>query len=351
MKSKKYILCSLIFIALVTKTFAEILLPDPSIFFDKGTYYLIGTDTKIVPEKTDEQLYPFYKSKNLIDWTCRDAEGKFTYLADKKDLEGICSFWAPQLFKHKNKYYLAYCSSPKENTFILNISIAQADSMDGKFKQMSNLTIDKIEIDPFVFIDDDGTPYLFFVYWRDGGGIHVRKMTPDFKNFVGKLKRCVRVDRDWERKPLPPEFVEINKTLKQQFPKDRVLSDYYNAGESTAEGPTVIKRGGKYVLFYSANDYRSPDYCVGCAVADSPMGEWKKIQDYPIISREKTGLNGSGHGDIFTDENEQLWYVFHAHHSNIRISPRRTVIIKLIETFGSDGYPRYEIDYSSMRLL
>ncbi len=330
---------------------AEILLPDPSIFFDKGNYYLIGTDTKIAPEKNDAQLFPFYKSKNLTDWTCRDENGKLIYLADKKDLTGICCFWAPQIFKRDSKYYLAYCSSPKKNTFILNISIAQADSMNDKFKQISNLTIDNAEIDPFVFFDDDGSVYLYFVYWKNGGGIHVRKLSSDLKSFDGNLKRCVKVSQDWERKPLPKEFEDLNEKLKKSVPKGVVLGDFYNASRNTIEGPTVIKRGGKYVLFYSANDFRSPDYCVGCAVADSPMGEWKKCQDAPIISRENTGFNGSGHGDIFTDAQGQLWYVFHAHHSNIKISPRRTAIVKLVETFGEDGYPRYKINYASMRLL
>ena len=329
---------------------AEILLPDPSVLFDNGTYYLIGTDADVVPDKMVNQIFPLYKSKDLIDWTCRDTEGKFMYLADKKDLYGVSRFWAPQMFKHGDKYYLAYCSSAKDDKLEMYISIAEADSAEGKFKLISRLAIEGMEIDPFIFFDDDGSAYLYFVYWR-GHGIHVRKLTADLKSFDGELRRCVYVDRDWERKPLSADFNKINEKLKRKPQKDSLLGDFYNASTATAEGPTVIKRGGKYVMFYSANDFRSPDYCVGCAVADSPMGEWKKLQDYPIISRDKTGLNGSGHGDVFTDSDGQLWYVFHAHHSNIRIPPRRTAIVRLVETFGSDGYPRYEIDYSSMRLL
>ncbi len=344
------IFCSLFFAVSALRVSAEILLPDPSILFDGGIYYLIGTDTQVVPDKEDNQIFPLYKSKDLIDWSCRGSDGKFLYLADKKDLYGACRFWAPQMFKRGGKYYLAYCSSAREDKLEMYISIAEADSAEGKFKLMSRLAIEGMEIDPFVFADDDGSAYLYFVYWR-GHGIHVRKLSPDLKSFDGKLRRCVYVNRDWERKPLPTEFDEINKELKSKPQKDSLLGDFYNASSATAEGPTVLKRGEKYVMFYSANDFRSPDYCVGCAVADSPMGEWKKLQDYPIISREKTGLNGSGHGDVFTDADGQLWYVFHAHHSNIRVSPRRTAIVRLVETFGEDGYPRYEMDYSSMRLL
>jgi beta-xylosidase len=104
-------------------------------------------------------------------------------------------------------------------------------------------------------------------------------------------------------------------------------------------------------LFYSTNDFRSPDYRVGVAVADSIFGPYKKLQNAPVIARENTGLNGSGHGDVFFDDKGHMWYVFHAHHSNIEISPRRAVVVKLIETVGKDGYPRYKIDYKTMRLL
>ena len=112
-----------------------------------------------------------------------------------------------------------------------------------------------------------------------------------------------------------------------------------------------MKRHGKCVLFYSANDFRSPDYCVGAAVSDHPLGPWKKLQTGAVLSREHTGLNGTGHGDVFFGQDGNLWYVFHAHNSGIRVSPRRTGVIRLVETVGEDGYPRYAADPLSMRLL
>ena len=46
-----------------------------------------------------------------------------------------------------------------------------------------------------------------------------------------------------------------------------------------------------------------------------------------------------------------MWYVFHFHNSPERVSPRRTAIIRLIEKFDSRGYPHYEADKSSLRIL
>ena len=97
--------------------------------------------------------------------------------------------------------------------------------------------------------------------------------------------------------------------------------------------------------------FRSPDHCVGVAVADTPLGPWRKLQSRAVLSREDTGFNGTGHGDVFVGQDGMLWYVFHAHHSSIRVNPRRTGVIRLRETLGSDGYPRYEADRVTMRLL
>ena len=75
------------------------------------------------------------------------------------------------------------------------------------------------------------------------------------------------------------------------------------------------------------------------------------MQSGPVLSRAQTDLNGTGHGDVFFDGVGDMWYVFYAHRSEIRISPRRTGVIRLIETVEKDGYLRYKADEPSMRLL
>lgn len=312
---------------------AEILLPDPTIYAEDGTYYLTGTGDDA------NGAFPVYESKDLDQWK------KIGNAVDAKNLSGDKWFWAPQIFKHVGKYKIAYCAFDERGKKHF-LAVAESDRPDGGFKNSKILKSDaNFEIDPFIFADDDGRVFAYFVHWKGKfGGICVQELSSDITKRVGAIKTLLKTDRDWERKPLPKEFKELNKNIEGEWEK-------FHASRATAEGPTVIKRKGKYVLFYSANDFRSPDYCIGVAVADSPLGEFKKLQDAPVISREITGFNGSGHGDIFFDNNGGIWYVFHAHHSNIRVSPRRTAIIKLIETFDSDGNPHYKADYSTMRLL
>ncbi len=327
-------------------SYAEILLPDPTIFFENGVYYLTGTGVE------NESAFPIYHSKNLETWSNLKTDGKKFYSAKKKDIFGEKNFWAPQIFKKDGVYYLAYCafgkaSEKKKSTHYL--TIAKADKLSDGFKEYVVWKDFPREIDPFIFFDDDGKIYMYFVHWDGKNGIYVQELSNDLKNRIGKMRICVFNEKDWERKPLTEEFNSLNKKHKSEDPNFPDSQIYYSNNVVT-EGPTVIKRNGKYILFYSANDYRSPDYCVGYAVSDSPFGPWKK-HNAPIIIREITGLNGSGHGDVFFDENGEMWYVFHAHHSNIRINTRRTAVIKLEESFDKDGFPIYKAVYSTLRLL
>ena len=330
----RFYICALFFCLLNAAARAEILLPDPTIFFENGTYYLTGTGAHM----KSGRAFPLYKSKDLVSWQ------QAGHLLDIRSGFGECDFWAPQIFKNKDgTYELLFCAkgkpdfSEKVGRFV---ACAKSDKID--FKNARALKTDVFyEIDPFLFVDDDSQLYLYYTR----GPIYGVKINSKFER-ISEVKKLLGVTLDWERKPLPDEFKALNEKIDPGK-----LWDRFHHSRGVSEGPTLIKRGGKYVLFYSANDFRSPDYCVGVAVADSPLGDFKKIQDGPVISREIVGFNGSGHGDIFFDKNGAMWYVFHTHNSNIRIHPRRTAIVKLIETFGEDGYPRYKADASSLRLL
>lgn len=82
-------------------------------------------------------------------------------------------------------------------------------------------------------------------------------------------------------------------------------------------------------MFYTANDFRNPDYAVGYATATSPYGPWKKSNHSPIISKHLLEVNGTGHGDFFKDKKGKLWYVLHTHFNDSATAPRRTAMIKV----------------------
>ena len=282
--------------------FGQIHLADPTIFQDGDTYYLYGTSPQ------SGTGFWVYQSKDLKNWEgpCGANDG---YALSIGESWGTWGFWAPQVFKHNGRYYMAYTANEQ-------IAIASADSPLGPFRQDQPhmLPANIRQIDPFVFFDGD-TPYLFHVRLLQGNRIFVSEMTPDLQSLKEETTRqCIVAEQPWEN------------TDRRDW--------------SVSEGPTVVKMGKTYYLFYSCNDFRNPDYAVGYATAKSPLGPWKK-QKQPIISRTLVGQNGTGHGDLFQDAQGQWQYVMHTHDSASNVSPRRTAIITL-EQHGKKWLARPE---------
>ena len=113
--------------------------------------------------------------------------------------------------------------------------MAVADKPTGPFKDpLGKPLIARSEhacqvIDPMVFIDDDGSAYLYF----GQGNCNVVKLNEDMISF---------------------DPSQVN----------RITPKGYN------EGAFVIKRNGVYYLMWSSHDTRDPRYCVNYATGPSP---------------------------------------------------------------------------------
>ncbi len=285
---------------------------DPTIFLDKGTYYLYGTSS--------EQGFLVCQSKDLKNWTGPTGKTNGFALA-KGDSYGSKGFWAPQVFKIGKIYYMAYTADE-------HIAIAQSDSPVGPFRQKEIKALSGVgkQIDPFVFRDTDGKFYLYHVRLTQGNRIFVARMKDDLLDILPEtVKECITATQDWEN------------TAKTNWP--------------VTEGPTVVKKEGLYYLLYSANDFRNPDYAVGYATSKSPFGPWKKSDKNPIISRNLLKINGTGHGDLFTDKKGNMHYVFHTHHSNTKVSPRATALVNIKFVKDSSNAFQLVIDPSSFHFL
>lgn len=269
-----------------------IYLADPAIFFNEGTYYLYGTSGH-----DSGQGFEVYTSTDMEAW--EGPKGAINgYALRKEDAFGDKGFWAPHIFQHEGQFYMAYTANE-------NIAIATSDSPLGPFTQTNKepLAGSVRQIDPFVFMDDDGKKYLYHVRVSNGNRLFVAEMTDDlFAIKPETLQECITAEEGWE--------------------------DTQNVEWPVVEGPSVLKHNGLYYFVYSANDFRNPDYAVGYAVSDSPYGPWEKSAANPILSRQDIGHNGTGHGDFFQDEQGGLYYVLHTHFSANQVSPRRTAVIK-----------------------
>lgn len=274
----------------VQKDTQVIHLADPTIFSYKKNYYLYGT-----VEGNAGNGFLVYVSGDLRKWKISGKNGG--YALKKGAAYGTSGFWAPQVFFYNNRFYMAYVANE-------NIAIAESNSPSGPFTQTMKepLTATVKQIDPFVFIDDDGKKYLYHVRLTNGNKIFVAEMTDDFSSIKPEtLKECITATEQWE-----------NTT---------------NALWPVAEGPSVLKYKNIYYLFYTANDFRNPDYAVGYATSNSPSGPWIKHSANPVLNKKMIATNGPGHGDFFIN-NSQLLYVFHTHNSKTKVGPRRTALMK-----------------------
>ncbi|MEO8547847.1 MAG: glycoside hydrolase family 43 protein [Sphingomicrobium sp.] len=78
------------------------------------------------------------------------------------------------------------------------------------------------------------------------------------------------------------------------------------------EGPFVTLQQGRYWLFYAGNDFASPAYGIGVAVADHPLGPYTK-QTEPLLksTREWTA---PGHASVAPGLDDEPQLFFHAFH-------------------------------------
>jgi hypothetical protein len=78
------------------------------------------------------------------------------------------------------------------------------------------------------------------------------------------------------------------------------------------EGPFVTFQQGRYWLFYAGNDFSTPSYGIGVAVADHPLGPYTK-QGEPLLRSTSEWL-APGHASVAPGLGGQPQLFFHAFH-------------------------------------
>jgi xylan 1,4-beta-xylosidase len=300
------ILCCLILFSslqIYSQEKKEILFADVTIYVEGGKYYLTGTKGGKGPEG-----FSVLESTDLRNWIIPKGskESLGMILTKGSHTFGTTGFWAPQIVKTNNGYYLTYTAN--EQT-----ALARSNTLTGPYVQEKIGVIDSSakNIDSYIFRDDDGKYFLYHVRFDNGNYLWVGELDLEKGNIKpGTLKKCFSQTESWEATP------------------------NYQSGP-IMEGPTVVKLENKYYLFYSANHFKNIDYAVGYAVADSPCGPWIKQKNSPIIHRSVVGENGSGHGDLFKGLDGEMYYVYHVHFSDHETGPRKTRIVPLVKKWDA----------------
>jgi beta-xylosidase len=259
---------------------------DPFVLKDGDRYYMYATSAPLIGFRA-------WQSDNLVDWENRGL----VYDSNVQSTQWATGdFWAPEVVKHNNRFYMTYSARNKEGH--LQISVAVSKNPLGPFKDVSTEIIKQegSYIDGHIFIEDDGTPYFYYVKDCSENIIddnHVsqilaQKMDSDLTSLIGEPQLLLQPDQEWEG---------------------------LNGDYQWNEGPFVLKHEDKYYLMYSSNYFASEDYGVGYAVADNPLGPFKKAEENPILSKDlENGISGPGHNSVTKGlDNKTLYAVYHTH--------------------------------------
>ena len=251
--------------------------PDPFVLRFNGIYYAYGTDVA-----GDGRAFPMLSSRDLVHWT--EHGGAVPLL----DLPGAELYWAPEVAYHEGKFYLYYATGREANPDH-HLRVAVAEHPLGPWLDAGvNLTPDEIfAIDAHPYRDPrDGQWYLY--YARDsltppyaGTGLAVDRLVT-MERLAGEPVDVLRPHADWQ-------VFELKRAVKGGL-------DWY-----TIEGPFVLLRDGRYVCLYSGGRYEAPNYGVGYALADQPLGPWVDDANAagPVVLTTAPGrVIGPGHNSV-----------------------------------------------------
>ncbi len=253
-------------------------------------YY--GYSTGLTP--SGDRAFPVIRSRDLVEWEV--LGGAMAHLRPAP-----LHYWAPEVTYADGQFYLYYSCG---NETLMQIRVATSRRPDGGFIDSGVcLTDEDFAIDPHLFVDDDGERYLFYAtdfleHTHIGTGIVVDRLS-DWYQLEGKPRAVTRARFDWQV-------------------YDPKRAEKANARWHTVEGPSVLKRKGKYFQMFSGGNWKNQSYGVGYAVAAdlSATDEWTQpidgLSTLPVL-RSTDQVVGPGHNSIAVGPNgRELFCVYHS---------------------------------------
>ncbi|MCR5535500.1 MAG: glycoside hydrolase family 43 protein [Bacteroidaceae bacterium] len=219
--------------------------PAPLSYGDK-VYVYVGHDE----DKADffwMYNWRIYSSSDMVNWTDHGTQlslSSFSWADDRA--------WAAQAIERNGKFYWYICAHSRLAGGMA-IGVAVSDSPTGPFHDaigkplFDNGSWDNI--DPTVFIDDDGQAWI---YWGNPR-VYYAKLNKDMISFDGEVKTLDMTEETF------------GGPVLSQREKGKQYRDSY------VEGPWIMKREGLYYLLYAAGGV--PEH-ISYSTAPSPDGPW-----------------------------------------------------------------------------
>jgi len=219
--------------------FRDVFTADPAALVVGDTVYVyVGRDNAKEGQFFTMPEWRCYSSKDMKTWT---AHGPILRPEDFPYARANVA-WAAHMIQKDGRFYF-YTTLRRNNNNEHCIGVAVGDSPTGPFKDARGtpLITDEMtpdssrpnaDIDPTVFLDDDGTAWMM---WGNG----------DF--YLVKLK---------------PNMIELDGPIQKM------------AFKNVAEGPWLFKRGNLYYNVYAADIPGNPPEKIAYATAEKITGPW-----------------------------------------------------------------------------
>ncbi|MEV0173133.1 family 43 glycosylhydrolase [Streptomyces sp. NPDC050803] len=275
--------------------------PDPDLVKVGDTYHAYATnaDGKYVQHAT---------STDLLNWTVADADALPAVGAWARPDRSLV--WAPEVFGADGEFIMYYVARDAASDKQC-IGVARSASPNSPFRPVGDRPLvcpadQGGAIDPASYTEN-GRRYLL---WKNDGNccgldtwLYLQEVNRAGTRTTGNPVPLVRQDRSWEG--------------------------------ALVEAPTLVKRAGHYVLFYSADHYGDDRYKTGYAVADRLTGPYTKAAAPLMTTDSFSGtVHGPGGQDVVTGSDGRDRIVFHGWNSE------RTHRAMYVADLGwANGYP------------
>jgi len=293
---------------------------DPYVLYDDVSekYYMYGTGGGA------KNGFATYSSSDLVNWK---YEGQ-VYYGNTAETWGINAFWAPEVYKRGNQYYLFYSAQWKDNPNKelenFKIGVAVADKPTGPFKDLADRPIFDPGypiIDANVYFAEDGSVYLYYsrccykhpvesevAQWAKKQGwfneveeswVYGVQLKPDFSGVIGEPQLLLR----------PP--VKMGDAQAAWESRSVTAKE---ANRRWTEGSFIFKVADTYYMMYSANHFGGEYYAVGYATSKHPLGPFKKAANNPVLEKntERGGVvSGTGHNSVVFAPNGKMFCLYH----------------------------------------
>ncbi len=328
-----------------------------------GYYYMYVTGWKVGETASRESVtyaYNCARSKDLVNWEPAGAYDGAALKISSTDWAGW-DFWAPDIVYDEDSglYYMYYSASIKkalnhyDNALVpnttKNLGIAVGTSpvdfqplgatgtvvnADGQTINRSRSYLDLTAafhvqdetgnplpfaaIDPQLFVDDDGSKYLYFVKESDKN-----PATSDLRGIWGmKMKDYITPDYSTLAYLAKPSRTEAKGGYDEEKGGvwQEIAGKAYDFLEGNVnEGPYMLKYAGKYYLTYSGTGYTDPSYSVHQAIGTTPLGTFTKPQygeGNPIMYPTGSYVAGTAH-HCFLPAGDELMILYHRHANSV----------------------------------